>query len=695
MRLMTLILAAALSASSFAVADAPLAAPLDATQRHEAIGKLVSDFFSVAHYRRVPLDAAFSSRVLDRYVETLDPQRIYFLASDIASFERYRRELTTRLQNNNVDPGFAIFDVYRQRFEQRMAYVQSFLDSTPDFTVDESYRYDRSEAPWAADQAALDELWRLRLKNEAIGLMLADREWTDTADVLRSRYHQRERSIEQADSDDVFEIYVNAFAWIMDPHSQYFGPIASDEYQIDMSAAVEGVGATLNVQDDYVTVVDVIPGGPAFLGDALHPEDRIVGVAQGVDGEFEDVVGWRLIDVVRLIRGPKGSTVRLRVLPSAGGPDAAPEDKVLVRDRVTIEAARAVGEIIEVDRGDGVSRIGVITIPNFYADIDAARAGDPDYTSVSRDVERLVGELEAQGMDALLMDLRNNGGGYLAEVTRMAGLFIDSGPIVQTRYAGGRVEVEEDPSPASTIYSGPMAVLVNRYSASATEIFAAAMQDYQRGVILGQRTYGKGTIQDYRSLDRWVDERFGEAGHLKYTMGKYYRVTGESTQNRGVSPDIELPSAIDEDEVGESIWDSALPWDTIAPIDFQAGGYLLSETLPTLETAFDVWSPQAVEMDLLRSDVDWVRSSRHEQELSLVLATRRSERDQRREDRLARENDYRAQMGLPLVEDLDDLAGDEQADLTLRLATEIVDDLWRMQGAATAELRQQYGGPTS
>jgi carboxyl-terminal processing protease len=691
MRVMIFALATMLSIASFATESVELGA----TMRHQAIGNIVSRYFSSQHYRRQPFGREFSSQVLDRYIETLDPQRVYFMAEDLAAFERYRGDLTVRLQNNNVDPGFAIFDVYRQRMDERMAFVQAFVAGEPDFTVEESFQYDRREADWAADVDELNELWRLRLKNESIGLLLGDREWSEAAEILGQRYEQRRRSVFQADSDNVFEAYINAFAWIMDPHSQYLSPISADEYQIDMSASVEGVGATLNVQDDYVTVVTVIPGGPAFIGEALAPDDRIIGVAQGEDGAFEDVVGWRLIDVVQLIRGPKDSTVRLKVLPAVNGPEAEPVVRSIVRDRVTIEAARAAGEIFEVDRGEGIARIGVITVPNFYADLEQARAGVVDYTSVSRDIERLVGELEDQGMDALMIDLRNNGGGYLAEVTRMAGLFIDSGPIVQTRFASGGLDVQVDPSPNFTIYDGPLAVLVNRYSASATEIFAAAVQDYERGVILGQRTYGKGTIQDYVALSRHFGRDDIDAGHLKFTMGKYYRVTGESTQNRGVIPDIELPSRVDEDEVGESIWDTALPWDTIAPIPFQAGGYLITDTLPAVEMTFEDWATGDADLTLLSAEIEQIEAMRDETEVSLVLETRIAGRDRRRDERLMLENEYRLQMGLDPIESLEALEDEDQPDLTLRLATEILGDLWRIHGTVTAELRQQGTGPTS
>jgi carboxyl-terminal processing protease len=687
MRSITLALAAVLSAASFAVSTVPL----DPTDRHEAIAARISSIFRQSVYRRVPQNAMFSSRALDRYIEVLDPQRMYFLDEDIATFERYRDDLAVRIQSHNVDPGFDIFDVYRQRVAQRTAYATSFLSNEPDLTVEETFDYDRREAAWATSDEEMDDLWRRRLKNETINLLLSEQDWDEAAEVLAQRYRTRQRNIDQMTSDDVFEIYINAFAWIVDPHTSYLSPIASDEYQIDMSASVEGVGATLNIQDDYVTVVTVIPGGPAFIGDALHPDDRIVGVAQGPDGEFEDVIGWRLIDVVRLIRGPKGSVVQLRVLPAVDGPDAAPVDRALVRDVVVIEAARAASEIIEIDRDDGTARIGVITIANFYGN----PREDTDLPSVSQDVERLVGELEEQGIDALLIDLRNNGGGYLTEVTRMAGLFIDSGPIVQTRYAWGAIDVETDPTPASTVYDGPLAVLVNRYSASATEIFAAAMQDYERGVILGQRTYGKGTIQQYGSLTSAMGGQYGEVGNLKFTMGKYYRVTGESTQNRGVIPDIELPSPIDETEVGESTWDSALPWDTIAAIDFQAGGYLVADLLPLVEMSFDTWSDDDADLDLLEADVERIRDSREETEVSLVLETRRGDRERRREQRLALENEYRERMGLAQIEDLGDLTDEDQTDLTLHLASEILGDLWRVQGAAMAELRQQGTGPTS
>ena len=538
--------------------------------RHEKVGQLIRDFVERSHYSHTSVDDDLSAEVLDNYIESLDSNRMYLLASDVEAFREYRYMLDDMVDDEPLDPVFEMFDVYRTRARQRIEFALKQLEVEPDFSVAEEYTFDRSESPWAASDAELDEIWRKRVKNDILNLSLAEKDWAGIQEVLTTRYKGFMRRMDQVKNDDVFETFMNAFAHTLDPHSSYLSPRNSEEYRIQMSLSYFGIGASLQIEDEYVLVVNIIPGGPAAIDGKLQPKDKITAVAQGEDGELVDVIGWRLDDVVQLIRGPADTVVRLQVI-SHDSMAGAPERVLsLTRNQVKLEEQAAKSEVITVPRDGREWSIGVIEVPSFYRDFRALSNGDKNYTSTTKDVKRLIEELQEQGIDGLIIDLRNNGGGHLTEATALSGLFIDNGPVVQLRNSNGRISRLDDPDPVPRVaYDGPLAVLVNRYSASASEIFAAAIQDYARGVIIGQQTFGKGTVQNLYSLDQYVRRPEDEGlGQLTLTIGKYYRVTGESTQHRGVSPDIELPSHINAELVGESVRETALPWDTIRTCSF-------------------------------------------------------------------------------------------------------------------------------
>ncbi|HZX25067.1 MAG TPA: carboxy terminal-processing peptidase [Woeseiaceae bacterium] len=651
----------------------PTLAPTD---RHEQIATLVTDFIERSHYRRTAVDDEVSGRILDAYIEALDGNRSYFLQSDIDAFQQYRDELDDAVsRDESLAPAFEIFRVYRERAERQISHALALLDEEPDFSVEENFRFDREDAPWAASQAELDELWRKRVKNDALSLVLTEKPWEEVRDILEKRYKRFEKRFEQINSDDVFETFMNSYARTMDPHSSYLSPRNSEEYQIQMSLSYFGIGASLQMEDEYVTVMNIIPGGPAAIDGQLEPTDRITAVGQGEEGELVDVIGWRLDDVVQLIRGPAGTTVRLQILPGNALPGAEEEMLSLVRDQVKLEEQAAKSDIVTIPRDGRDWRVGVITVPSFYRDYEAQREGEKDFTSTTRDVERLIGELEQEGVDGLIVDLRNNGGGHLTEATALSGLFIDRGPVVQLRDSTGRISVIDDQWKNGVAYDGPLAVLVNRFSASASEIFAAAIQDYERGVVIGQRTFGKGSVQNLYALDRFQRDRSGDGlGQLTLTIGKYYRVTGDSTQHRGVDPDIALPSVIDSEEVGESTRPTALPWDRIRATRYEAREPL-DPTIDLLSTNFRERLKSDPDYDYLLKDIEAAQSMRERRTVSLALDERKQERERLQAERLARENERREALGLEPVESVEALDEEEEPDILLKEAASIVADM--------------------
>jgi len=647
-------------------------APSD-TQR--ATARKVGRILEEAHYSHAALDDKMSEVVYQRYLEFLDGQRGYFLQSDINEFNVYRLQFGDMIRTGEIDPAYLIFARFQQRNRERMQYAISLLKTEPDWTLNETYEFDRVHAPWPADQATLDELWRKRVKNDALSLMLTGKQWSEAADVLRKRYERVLKRVDQVTSEDVFENLMNAYARAFDPHSSYFSPRSSEEYRIQMSLNYEGIGASLQLIDDYVTIMNVLEGGPAAVAGTLSINDRITGVGQGHDGPFTDVIGWRLDDVVQLIRGKAGTTVRLQVLPAGAAPGSPEKVVEFVRNKVTLEAQAAHKEVKTLARNGRTLKIGVITVPGFYQDVAAENAGDQDYRSTTRDVLKLIKELKAEQIDGLVLDLRNNGGGYLPEATALTGLFIDHGPVVQLRDTRGGLEVLDDPEPNAT-YGGPLAVLVDRLSASASEIFAGAIQDYHRGVILGQTTFGKGTVQNLVPLDRASQKPVN--GQLTVTIGKFYRVTGESTQHHGVEPDVPLASALDTKEVGESALESALPWDRIAGVPFKASaGTAAAPPVAALATQEDARAHNDPDYRWLVSDIAATDSLREQRSVSLNLKTRREERARIDRERLARENSRRAAKNQPPFKSIEefDKSKDDAADVVLEQAVQIMGDM--------------------
>jgi carboxyl-terminal processing protease len=659
---------------------------LEPESRHENIGELVTTFIQKSHYNHITVNDELSSSVMDTYINELDGNRVYLLESDIEFFEKYRYQLDDIVRNEPLDPVFDMFSIYQTRVRERFEYALKVLEEEPDLTIDEEYLFDREDTPWAKTTAELDELWRKRVKNDVLNLALNDKPWEESQEVLRKRYNRYLKRMEQVNSDDVFETFMNAFAHTLDPHSSYLSPRNSEEYRIQMSLSYFGIGASLQTEDDYVQIVNIIPGGPAAVDGTLGPKDRISGVAQGVDGEMTDVIGWRLEDVVDLIRGEKDTVVRLQIVPAGALPGTSDKEISLTRGQVKLEEQAAKSEIVTVPRDGRDWSIGIIEVPSFYRDFRALNNGDKDYTSTTKDVKRLIAELEEQGIDGLVIDLRNNGGGHLTEATALSGLFIDNGPVVQLKNSNGRISRLDDPDPVRRVaYNGPLAVLINRYSASASEIFAAAIQDYERGVIIGQTTFGKGTVQNLYSLDQYLQPEGDKGyGQLTLTIGKYYRVTGESTQHRGVHPDIILPSHIDAEQIGESVRETALPWDTIQTTRFRAGEPL-DNTIDSLTGRYSERAKDDPNMQYMKKFIEDDRQLRDRKTVSLNLEQRQEERAANRDRALELENSRRAALGMDPLASLEDLDEDERPDIQLDQAAGIVTDL--------AVLREVAGQP--
>ena len=522
------------------------------------------------HYRKMTLDDKFAAEILKNYLTALDPNRSFFLQRDVTRFEGSARRLDENLKDGKLDTAFDIFRTYRKQVDERVSYAVALLDKGFDFSEKETYQFDRSKAPWPKNEAELNDIWRKRVKNDFLSLRLADKDDAKIREQLRKRYEGLAMRVDQFDRDDVFQTFANAYTEALEPHTSYMSPSTSENFDISMRLSLEGIGAVLRSDNEYTTVQRTIPGGPARESGLVHADDRIIGVAQGLDGAMEDVVGWRLQDVVDKIRGPKGSVVRLQLLKPSTGSDSRPREVSLVRNEIKLEDQAAKSYLIEPDQTGG-TRIGVIEVPAFYRDFRAESDGEKDFRSTTRDVVGLIEGLKRKGVDGIVVDLRGNGGGSLAEATSLTGLFIDTGPVVQVKDAFGKVEVEEDPDPGIA-YAGPLAVLVDRDSASASEIFAGAIQDYGRGLILGEPTFGKGTVQTLVDLNRYVPADQTDLGRLRLTMAEFFRISGGSTQLKGVVPDIQFPTAGDVSKHGERALDNALPWGTIRPARYKTLG---------------------------------------------------------------------------------------------------------------------------
>jgi len=646
--------------------------------RERMIARQVGALLEDNHYSQQRIDDAMSPRVMDKFLDGLDGQKSYFLASDIAEFQAYRLRFDDMIRTGDLEPAYAMFARYQQRNRERIRHALALLDQTPDFTLDESFEFDREKAAWPTTTVELDELWRKRVKNDAISLLLAGKTWDEAREVLRTRYDRVLKRADQVKPEEVFEVFLNSYARTFDPHSNYFSPRNSEEYKIQMSLNYEGIGASLQLIDDYVTIMNLIEGGPAAASGALSVNDRITAVGQGKQGPMTDVVGWRIDDVVQLIRGKGGTVVRLQILPVGAAPGSPERVLEFTRGKVTLEAQAARKELKTITRGEVEYRVGVINVPGFYSDYDGQRAGDKNFRSTTRDVRRLIEELKEEKIDGLVIDLRGNGGGFLPEAQSLTGLFVDQGPVVQVQFSNGEREVLDDPD-AGIAYDGPLVVVIDRFSASASEIFAGAIQDYRRGVVVGQRSFGKGTVQNLVPLSRWSARPVN--GQLTVTIGKFYRVTGESTQHRGVEPDVELASPISLKDIGESSLDDALPWDRIDRAEFRA----LDTRLPSIaKLALEENARQGRDPDYrwLVEDIAALNRLRDQRALSLNLETRRAERAQLEANRLARENARRVARSESPIASIEDLDASKQPDVVLDQSAEVMVDMLKLSAPA-------------
>ena len=636
---------------SFLVASISFASNLSpTTQQTWTLRALVTEL-EENHYVDRRYNDAMSAAHLETYLERLDPSHLYFTASDVAEFQAYSTRLDDLGRQGELFPAFTIFDRYEQRASDRLALVIANMDaivSGLDFGKDEYIDSDPTERDWAVDTAELDDRWRKRLKNQVLGLKLAEKPLREIAPTLVKRYENQQNRLSQYNEQDVFAVYANALTSQFDPHTSYFSPRRAENFDIDMRLSLEGIGAVLQNEDEYVKVVRVVPAGPADKQSDLKAAELIIAVGQGKVGPMTDVIGWRLDDVVDLVRGKKGTVVRLDVIPAAGRSDEA-RRLTITRNEVQLEEQAAQSKIIEInDLGSTPRKIGVIDIPAFYLDFDAYRKGDPDFRSTTRDVAKLVNELNEAGVDGLVIDLRGNGGGSLREANELTGLFIEYGPTVQIRGTGSRVW-RDGKRRRGPYYDGPVAIMIDRLSASASEIFAGALQDYGRAIVVGDRSFGKGTVQTLLDLPE---------GQLKITESKFYRISGDSTQHRGVIPDISYPSLLQHDEIGESSLEKALDWDRIAPVRHKDYG-VVDAILPTLVAKHTERANADPDFQYIWDQKALAKKVRGAEVLPLNEAERIAQRTSQEIQYLAIENTRRQAKGMDILASLDDLADED------------------------------------
>ncbi len=678
-----ILLAIAPTAHALDMGSVPVLAP---QKNQEQAAQLSSQFLTRYSYRPVALDDSLSVKIMDRFIKSLDPDRMIFLQSDITTFMADSTKIDDAIKKEDLKLPFSIFNLYEQRIVDRMTYARDLLKKGFDFTAQEDYALVRDDKPWPQSEAESNDLWRKRVKADWLRLKLGGQTEATIRDTLDKRYKNALERAYKYKSDDVFQSFMDAYSTSIDPHTDYFGATASADFDISMKLSLVGIGAVLQERDDYTTIRELVPGGPAQLSGKLAVGDRITGVGQGADGPIKEVMGTRLDEVVQMIRGAKDSIVRLDILPADAGADGGHRVISLVRDKISLEKQAAKKTVLPVKDGDVTRKIGVITLPAFYEDFEARRKGEKDYRSASRDVAKLLTELKQDNVDGVLIDLRNNGGGSLAEAIDLTGLFVGKGPVVQQRGADGKVEVQSDdlPTPA---WTGPVGVLINRGSASASEIFAAAIQDYGRGVIIGEPSFGKGTVQTVVNLDQVARNDKPKFGELKLTIAQFFRVNGGTTQLRGVTPDIALPGLSDPKTFGETSYDNALPWAQIKPARYKPAGNVKAE-LPKLQGLHDKRVESDPDFQRLLEDVAELKAQRDKGVISLNEADRRKEMTAR-ENRLK----SRAQMddGVDTTND-DGLQSNERsltADIALENARKKAKDV--LLNEATAILSDAAG----
>lgn len=583
---------------------------------HRKKSLLLAELIGNYHYNQHKVDDSISSATFRLYLDALDGSKLYFLQSDIQKFEKYRFQFDDLLKSGNVEPAYDIFNVYKQKMLNRIDKTLQLLDKEFEFKSDEYLETDREKVKWVVNESQLDDFWKKYVKNQLLSLKLTGKSLEEARNIVKGRYERIRKSVLQTKSEDVFQIFMNSLTGAYDPHTSYFSPVSAANFNMSMRKSFEGIGARLQTQNDYTVVSEVMPGGPAFKSKKLKANDKIIAVAQGENGKFEDVIGWRIDDVVSKIRGEKGTTVRLQIIPANSGANAAPVEIRLVRDKIKIEDESAEKKIISHTYNNKTYQLGVIQIPSFYLDFDAYQKGDKDYKSTSRDVKKLIRELQNENIDALLIDLRNNGGGSLKEAIDLTGLFIKEGPVVQVRDVAGRIDIGRD-TDSEEVYEGPLLVMVNGYSASASEIFAGAIQDYKRGLIIGENTYGKGTVQNAIDLNRYAPSIQDKLGQINLTLSKYYRITGSSTQLLGITPDIKLPSAFDQEEVGERSEPQALPWDEIKSSKFTSSNKVNEALIQKLQKSYQARLKSDPNLKQLFQDLEEIKTLRKQTKISL------------------------------------------------------------------------------
>ena len=663
--------------AALAIATAAQGASLDAgmsyppelrpAQQEAQAAHLAAELLARYHYKGVPLNDALSGKIFDQYLKSLDSEKLFFIQADIERLSGDRTRLGDAILKEDLRVPFAIFNLYERRVIERFAYARALLKTGFDFQQNESYQYAREKEAWPQSEADMGELWRKRVKNDWLRLKLAGKDDKSIAGILERRYDNFLKRIEQTKSADAFQTFMNAYTMAIEPHTNYLGPRAAEEFDISMKLSLVGIGAVLAERDDYTTVRELVPGGPAAQSGKLKVGDRIVGVAQGPRGVMRDVLGWRMDDTVALIRGPADSVVLLDVLPADAGPDGQHKLVSLVRKTISLEEQAAKASVRAIVDGRTTRRVGVITLPSFYEDFAARQQGTRDYKSATRDVARLLEGFKKEKVDSVLIDLRNNGGGSLVEAVELTGLFIDKGPVVQQRDASGEISVESD-TQAGVAWDGPLGVLINRGSASASEIFAAAIQDYGRGLILGESSFGKGTVQSMVDLDQVANNSQPQFGQLKMTVAQFFRINGGTTQLRGVTPDIPFPAIYDAENFGESSFDNALPWVQIKAADYSPAGDLKG-LLPSLLALHEARVKKDKDFQRLEEELAESRLRRGRNVVSLNEAERRKEREAQEARHASRESGEDAATSRALRDD--GLEADER-NLAHELAVEKV-----------------------
>ncbi len=632
-KLLYLLLAIA-SAAQGATPDAgPAFAPdLQPLRQQARAARVAAEVLTRYHYKSMPLDDAMSEKIFDQYIKALDGEKLFFIQVDVDQLGTYRTRLDNAILEDNLAAPFAIFNLYTRRLAERFAYARTLLKTGFDFRGSETYQISREKEAWAKSEVEIREIWRKRVKNDWLRLKLAGSDDKAIAATLDKRYDTSIRRIGRVKSEDAFQAFMNAYTMAIEPHTNYMGPRANEEFDISMRLSLVGIGAVLTEMNDYITIRDLLPGGPATLSGLLKVGDRIIGVAQGEAGAVTDVLGWRVDDAVGLIRGAENSVVMLEVLPADAGPDGKPKRISLIRKKISLEEQAAKKTVLPVTSGGVNIRVGVITLPSFYEDFEGRRRGDPNYKSATRDVVRLLAELKKDKVDSVLIDLRNNGGGSLVEAVELTGMFIDKGPVVQQRAASGEISVQSD-TKAGVAWDGPLGVLINRGSASASEIFAAAIQDYGRGLVIGEPSFGKGTVQSLVDLDQLANNSKPQFGGLRLTIAQFFRINGGTTQLRGVTPDIAFPMIFDAERFGESSYDNALPWMQVRAVNYPVSG-TYKDRLPLLRARHVARVKTDKDFQYLQEDIDELRLQQKKNQVSLNETERRKEQ-QTREARVA------------------------------------------------------------